>query len=197
PLATAPLLYRRPELRGQLGHALAVRIAHHRDNQAPFGVHRHADMIVLLQDELTALRIEAGVKAWELLEHRDHGPQYQDRQTQLSSVLLDLCGVPTTEHLQRGNIGYVLMHDVGNLRPGQTHLPRRGAPDALQRPLLDRTPATEIGQRGDLDFEWSAWPWCGFPLLRCLCWGGFLPGSRLCFPTGGWWHPLLSFTRKS
>jgi hypothetical protein len=102
-------------------------------------------MIVLLQNEPIALGIKAGIKARELLEHRDHRPQYQDRQAQLPSVPFDCGGVPPTEHLQRGNIGHVLMHDVGNLRPGQTHLPCRGAPDALERYLLDWPPATEVG----------------------------------------------------
>jgi hypothetical protein len=98
-LAMAHLLDQRRELHGQLGHALTVHVAHYRDKQATLGVYRHANVIVLLQNELTALGIEAGVKARELLEHCHHRPQYQDRQTQLPPVLLDLCGVPTAEHL--------------------------------------------------------------------------------------------------
>jgi hypothetical protein len=106
-------------------------------------------------------------------------------------VPFDFGGVLPTEHLQRGNIGHVLMHDVGNLRPGQTHLPRRGAPDALERHLLDWPPATEVGQRWHLHYQGTPWPWRGFLLLGSLG-RGFLPGlcrgrhrASLYIPLGG------------
>jgi hypothetical protein len=98
------------------------------------------------------------------------------------------------------------MHDVWNLCPGQTHLPRRGAPDALalEWHLLDRTPATEIGQRGQLGYEGPPWPWHGLLLPGDLCRGGFLPGSRRdrheaspYIPPSDWWHRLGSLTRTS
>ena len=56
------------ELLGDVEHALAVGVAHHRDDEAARRVDRDADVVVLLDDQALARLVERGVELGVLLQ---------------------------------------------------------------------------------------------------------------------------------
>ncbi len=145
-LAVADPLGRLLQLLAQLDNVLAVHVPDHGDDEAPFGVHGHADVVVALEDDLPGRHVEAGVEAGLGLEgghRRLHG---EDGNGQGAPLVLDLLPVLLPERLQVGDVGLVLMGDVGDLPPGPGHLSGRGLADGAKRHPLHRTPLGEIGQ---------------------------------------------------
>ena len=66
-LAVARLLGELVDLDGDLADVFLVRVANHRHEQTPVGVHRHADVHVFLVDDFAALHVQRGVELRELL----------------------------------------------------------------------------------------------------------------------------------
>ena len=146
-LAVARLLGQLLQLDGDLRDVLLVGVADHRHEQPAIGVHRHADVHVLLVDDLAALGVDRGVELRELL-HRGRQHLHQHRgdgevAAGLGHLVLELLA----QLLERGDVRLVELRDVRNGVPGVAEMLGRDAADVGPRLALDLAPLREVGQR--------------------------------------------------
>ena len=105
------------ELLRDVEHALAVGVAHHRDDEAARRVDRDADVVVLLDDQALARLVERGVELGVLLQRGDAGLDHEGEHRQLEALLLRLDGLRLAEGLEVGDVRLVELGDVRNRDP--------------------------------------------------------------------------------
>ena len=91
--------------------------------------------------------------------------------TQLAAGFFDLGREALAKLLEFVDVGFVVVGDVGDNRPGQIHLLGRCLADTLNRLNINLTPLAEIGQRYGASLRGCC--------RGCRCGGG------CCFTTGG------------
>ncbi len=146
-----PLARPRGELRElgrQISDPLAVDAPHHRHHEALVGVHRDADVVVALEDELARRLVQARVEARVRPERGRHRLDQEDRQGQVRASLAAALLVAAPHRLELGDVGLVVLGDVRDHRPGEREVLGAAPPDPAERLPLDRAPLLEPRQRG-------------------------------------------------
>ena len=115
-LGLAGLLGHRGQRLGDLRNAHPVDVAHDRHDQAALGVDGHADVDVLLVDDLLVLHVDRGVHQRMQLERLGHGLHHEGHHRELDFGA-DVVGQPALANpLQLGDVGVVEIGDVRNRR---------------------------------------------------------------------------------
>ena len=108
---------------------LPVGVADHRHEQAAIGVHGHADVHVLLVDDLAALGVDRGVELRELLDRGRQDLHQHRRDREVAARLGDLILELLAQLLERGDVRLVELRDVRDGVPGVAEVLGGRAPD--------------------------------------------------------------------
>src|SRR5690606_15249742 len=129
---------------GNIEDALLVGIANHRYHQTVRGIGCKTDVVVLLEHQRVA--VERGIEFRELLERGHHSLDEEGQHGDLDARLgLRLLFVQILAELfQFGDIGHVVVRDVGNHDPVAVQVGTRNLLDARQRTRFDFAEFGEI-----------------------------------------------------
>ena len=125
---------------------LAVHVADDGNQQAAVGVHRHADVIVLLVDDFMGRHVDTGVELREPFESGGHHFQRNGRDGEPAARGNGFGGVLPPQVLELGDVGLIVLRHLWNGGPGARHLIGGKAPHVAHGSPLDLAPATEIRQ---------------------------------------------------
>src|SRR6185312_3582696 len=144
-LLLARLLRDLAEVARKVEQALLVAIPDHRHHQAVGRVHRDADVEVLLQDQLLARLVERGVELRKLFQRRDHRLDLEHQRADLQILVLG--AELLAERLHLGDVGVLVLGDVGDHRPVARQVRAGDLLDARQRLLLNLAELGEVDLR--------------------------------------------------
>src|SRR5205823_7364008 len=122
--------------------------------QATKRINRHADVIVLLQDQLSGRFIQAGIELRKLLESAGRGTKSKGGRCQLRPACLLL----PPERIQLGDVRLVVLSDARGGCPCQGHCLGNSLPDRVKSLPGHFPPLAEFRQR-----------WCSPCLTRAAC----------------------------
>ena len=125
---------------GELEHGLFVHVANNRNNQTGFGVHRDANMIVLLEDNFLGNFINAGIENRMLFECIDQGLEHKHSHRQMRVLFLVSFFVLLAQLRNPADVRFVELSDTRDCRPRFGHPLRDGLAHWSHRTLRDRTP---------------------------------------------------------
>ena len=134
------------EFNRQIENTLAVNVPDHWNEQAPVGVNREPDVMVMFNNDLFRFHIDAGIEAGEFFQRRRCGLHGENRQAQSAALRLDLLFVLAPERLEFGKVRHVHVRYMGNLRPRNGNVFRSGSAHRAQRDSLDRADQVELGR---------------------------------------------------
>ena len=133
---------------GKVHDIFLVHVANHWDQQPAVGVHRDANVGVLLVDDFLVFHVNAGIELREDLEGSGANFQRDGGDGHLAAGLFGLGTEAGAELLQFGDVGAVVLRDVRNRVPGLGEMLGGLAADAAHRDPLDFAPAREVRQSG-------------------------------------------------
>src|SRR6266545_4521397 len=127
------------QLAGKIEDALAVRVADHGHDQAIGRVHRDADVVVLLDDQVLAGLVERSVEIGKLAQGVDRSLHQEGEHGELEAFFFRHLRVLLAESLELGDVGFVVLGDVRNRDPVAVQKTAREFLDARQGLRFDRT----------------------------------------------------------
>ena len=133
---------------GQLDDVFLVDIAHHRHQQTTVGIDRNPDMDVLLVDDFLFRHVNAGVELGKDLESRSADFQGDGGHGHFSAGFGGSRSKARPQLLEFGDVGVILLGDVGNGVPGFAQMLGRFPAHPAHGDALDFSPFGEVGQGG-------------------------------------------------